>query len=490
MKHVCKTGRIWPLVLALCFSFGLLAPMTAAAAADASVSGRSDFVWGVNGHNRGYAAYPEKELEKQLHLAAELGVKMYRFNFNPSTMSDLNYLDKVVKLAEAYGMELMLVMDGTDGSSEVLKSRFQMVASRYDGRSDHGRIRYIQVFNEVDVALMRETHPNGGEGDGSTERDYRKSSLDAYQKKFQAAIDGIKAGCSDTKAVINFSYRHTYMLEYFKDHGLKWDLIGLDWYSNMGDISGILDVLLSKFSHDIILCETNYWPEANNGYDANVSYLPNLMKQVYRYNNRIKGLIIYELLDEMRYEKDKGSFEGESHFGLVHCDENGNIGAVKPAYTAVQKLLDGRSLPMKTIAAGAPDTTAPPAATSRPAATTRSAVTAATKVPARPAAVPDSGTTKETPAGGTEETPSASSADSIPAGSTSAGSTSADSTAAGPASTGSTSAASLSAGTVTPEKNTPVWPFIVIPAAVLVIGAGVFLLLKFKFGMFGGASRS
>lgn len=87
---------------------GLCAALLGAAALPAAAAGteltqRSDFIWGVNGHNKGYVAYPESQVEKQIKVAAELGVGIYRFNYNPATLDEIEYLDYVVKLCKAYG---------------------------------------------------------------------------------------------------------------------------------------------------------------------------------------------------------------------------------------------------------------------------------------------------------------------------------------------------------------------------------------------------
>ena len=43
-------------------------------------TGRQDFIWGISGHHKGYAAYPEEYLEEQIQKAAGLGVDVYRLN--------------------------------------------------------------------------------------------------------------------------------------------------------------------------------------------------------------------------------------------------------------------------------------------------------------------------------------------------------------------------------------------------------------------------
>ena len=65
------------------------------------------------------------------------------------------------------------------------------------------------------------------------------------------------------------------------------------------------------------------------------------MKEAYYHpSKRVKGLIFYELLDE----RNLVEHENEAWFGLVNCDINGNIGAVKPAYKEIQKLLGGKAM--------------------------------------------------------------------------------------------------------------------------------------------------
>ena len=135
---------------------GLCAALLGAAALPAAAAGteltqRSDFIWGVNGHNKGYAAYPESQVEKQIKVAAELGVGIYRFNYNPATLDEIEYLDYVVKLCKAYGLKMMLVMDnsgpapnsdGYQSSKEAsyisaLADRGRMIAARYAGKIDY-----------------------------------------------------------------------------------------------------------------------------------------------------------------------------------------------------------------------------------------------------------------------------------------------------------------------------------------------------------------
>ena len=57
-------------------------------------------------------------MKTQVKLAAELGSKIYRFNYNPVTEGkDFAYSDTVLAEALAYGMDMMLVLDDAQGNA-------------------------------------------------------------------------------------------------------------------------------------------------------------------------------------------------------------------------------------------------------------------------------------------------------------------------------------------------------------------------------------
>lgn len=328
------------LMLTACFSVS--------ASAAGEFTSRKDFSWGINGHNYYYKSYPIRSVEEQIDLAAELGVDIYRFNLNPKSPSDYDYLDIVVDLVERYGMKLLLVMDDNVSSPEVLRLRYETVAKRYNGKNGHGTIPYIQVFNEVDVWCMHaKDFPDKPivEGDGTLPSHYSKKALEFMLPRFKAAMAGVKAGNPQCKTVINISYMHTFLFDYLKDNGVKWDITGLDWYANMGSYDKILRRVQDRYPQDIFICETNIWPfnpGMESDYENDTTFLPNAMRHVYHNYPHVKAMIFYELLDEPDFEIHKGQYEGESHFGFVKVNKNDfSIGTKKPIYYQVQKMLGG-----------------------------------------------------------------------------------------------------------------------------------------------------
>lgn len=380
IKKICKLILICMLCLALSVSFCLQT------AASSEFTGRSDFVWGVNGHNQTYKSYPIRTLDQQIKLAAELGVGIYRFNYNPKNGNDYSYLDRVVNLVERYGMKMLLVLDDFADTPDIIQSRCETIAKRYNGKNGYGKIEYIQVFNEVDVWAMTTKDfsdtGNRKSGDGTVASHYSQMALANVLPKFKAGVSGVRAGNPNCKVIINISYMHTYLFDYLKANGVTWDLTGLDWYQDMYEkqdgYTKILARLSERYSQDIIICETNIWPftaQKESEYENDTSFLPQIMHEVYDNYSRVKGMIFYELLDEPQFEMQKGSYEGESHFGLVKVSrEDFSIGEKKPIYNRIQQMLGGGAKEP----APASDTSSSAGQTTKP---TSSAQTASTVSP-------------------------------------------------------------------------------------------------------------
>lgn len=470
------------LILTLALSFALTASLDIGASAASEFTSRSDFSWGINGHNQTYKSYPIRYLDQQIKLAAELGVQIYRFNYNPTNGNDYKYLDSVVSLVQRYGMDMMLVLDDFGPSAEVLHNRCQTIANRYNGKNGHGTIAYIQVYNEVDVWAMTTTESrftdisSRREGDGTVASHYSQMALAEVLPKFREGVAGVKAGNPNCKAVINISYMHTYLFDYLKENGVQWDLTGIDWYENMGAFSTILNRLASRYSQDIMICETNIWPftaSQESEYENDTTFLPNAMREIYNNYPRVKGMIFYELLDEPQYQMTAGRYEGESHFGFIKVNSSDfSIGAKKPIYHRVQQMLGGG--PKEP----APSTTV----SSRPNSTSSAVASNPGSVSSRPSASsagPNSpGTIASQPNAGSSEPNAVSSGSSTTASSSQDISNISDLASSSNQTNGEKPGAS---------RNRHIWTIVIICiTTALIIAIAAFLILKIKYGKFAG----
>ncbi len=324
---------------------------------DPVLTTRDDFVWGLNMHHNYYSVYGTDKLEEQIHLAAEMGCKILRNNFN---VNDLYHMDTFVKLCNAYGIQIMMVVNGnlrgwgTDGELQEDHDLFYMVANRYNGKNDHGKIDYIQLDNELDVYFSTLV---SGFGNGSQISQYPMDDLERITRNLKNASAAIREADSDVRIVINGGWEHVGMFTYFQQQGVDYDVLGWDWYTDMSRnyISrgstpfGVYDTLVTMFHKPIMICETNIWtyelPDEND--PATWDGLVEICEDAYSKPNVI-GCIFYQMCDQLNFEKD-GKFNREAHFGFISSDQYGNMTGKKAAYDRFQYICGGSATPLVTI---------------------------------------------------------------------------------------------------------------------------------------------
>ena len=342
-------------ILAIFAAFAIFLSSAATVnAAEGKYKGRTDFLWGVTSHDRSYESY-SADPEIYIKATAETGAKLFRIGFNtPLDIEGLEYLDKIVKLCNEYGMKILVLLRFVTYETEDVymnTNYFEMVASRYNGKSGHGFIDYFEVGAEEDVRMLDNRWPNGGGPSGDSLDHYYEADIVKWQQLYASCIKGIRAA-GKSKIVIDFSHLHYAPLLYMYEHGLDFDIIGLDWYTNMGPLNTVLDPVLLKFPHDIIITETNLWTtvetDQNNLSEYNRLY--EFMDLAYAIS-RVKALLVYELMDEPAFENWENTFvTQEAHFGLCETNRNGTIKSFKPIYYKIQELWGGGPVVKQEIA--------------------------------------------------------------------------------------------------------------------------------------------
>ncbi len=309
---------------------------------------RKDFIFGMNIHNKGYEAYPQKFENECSDICKDLGMDIIRFNFNPTDDETFEYAIHTAKHYKDNGFKFMLCMDypwWEDRSEEWFYEYFKSVAERMKGYVD-----YYQVFNEIDVTAM--TGDNGGlynHGDGLIIDNYNPKYIDKAVTAVKGALRGVKAGDPDVITCVNFSWWHTKILELLDENGCKWDVTGCDWYSEMEEISSVEHLMAwheRRFpGREVIFCECNwrmnatehdlflakgakaFGPEVRDACQAVwISDFINLLKSGKCPN--VIGCIFYELVDQIAY----GENHGEAMYGFMRCKRDGADKVPKPAY--------------------------------------------------------------------------------------------------------------------------------------------------------------
>ena len=315
---------------------------------------RDDFYWGINHHGSWYNCYPEEYLEERIHLIAKSGATMVRINGQLGT--DMELIDQEVGLCNKYGLKIiMTIIPSRDMGLEFIELSFKSLAERYNGKNGRGFVDYIQAWNETDAELIKAKHGTGGPA-GNTYNAYYTEPVDGYAdlpeytEYFKAAAKGIHEADSDTKFMINFCYKGWASILWYLENGVEIDAIGWDSYGQSKDVTesttafkedceNLYNDVIKKYNVPVIICETNTTRSLIPDYNAthkleNYQTLFNIMEVAYSYD-WMKGLVIYELLDEPNYS------EAESNWGMVDCELGGIIGEEKPIYKELQRLWGG-----------------------------------------------------------------------------------------------------------------------------------------------------
>lgn len=290
---------------------------------------RDNYVWGITGHSKSRYDYSLTPLADQMQKGADLGIGYYRTGVTPVVQSggtyDWTYMDEVIDTAYDKGLKVYLTIYASLSlSPAVLEQRAEAIAERYQGK-----IAYYQLGNENDLKCIL-----GAQYDGSSPSHYDPVEYAEVRDKLQALSTGIRSGDPYAKRVINMTWKHTAFLEMLNDDGVEWEVTGLDWYSNMGSAASTLDKLQTYPQSEILIAEANTWYGTYTKTEQEqADYIVESANGFY-YDapSKVKGYMVYELLDEPAHSG------GEGHYGLVY-NSGGVIGPDKLAYGAYQGVI-------------------------------------------------------------------------------------------------------------------------------------------------------
>ena len=326
---------------------------------------KNNLLFGMTVHNKDYEAYPSTRETECCYWCKNLGVDIIRFNYNPYDDASFDYAIKTAKLYKDNGFKFMLCMDypwWEMKTEEEYFEFFKTISSRMKGYVD-----YYQVFNEIDIHCMfNDDGSLYNPGDGLVIDNYNPDRVKQAIIAVKCALNGIKAGDSEANTCINFGWWHVKMLELFQENGCEWDTIGIDWYSEMEDISSVVHLLAwlqRRFpKKDVLFCECNWRTfinqhdivtengesAVNKGYsklerDAlQAIWISDFMDLMMKSNiKNLRGIIFYELLDEIAF----GENHGEAMYGFMRCDRDGGNKVPKIAFQVLKnKIAEAKKL--------------------------------------------------------------------------------------------------------------------------------------------------
>ena len=302
---------------------------------------KQSILWGINGHNRYYPAYA-KNCDEMIPLAAELGCTIFRIDFTPNTMADVEYIRGIIRQCHDHGMQVLLVSCHLHHSVENVIKTATLVAENLKDE-----VEYFQIFNETDCWACRDEngHYNLEDPTGMSRSYFNPARVEHCVVRMKAAVETYRKCAPDAKLMINISVRHYPMLDFYREAGIEWDVIGIDNYEEW-DYYEFFHFLEDRYpGYDLMIAECNYpalWGPYDDSDQRECDWLEMFLNKMNAYDSdRLKAVIVYELLDQPEYEIKKGSYHGESHFGLVALNPDNTISHKRPAFDLVKKLYRG-----------------------------------------------------------------------------------------------------------------------------------------------------
>ena len=285
----------------------------------------ADISWTTKLENEGRKFYNQNGVETECTaLMRQCGMNSIRLRVWVNPWDRFSSKEDVLEMAlraKANGMRLMIDFHYSDWWADPGQQVIPAAWADYDfaglkkALGDHTRevlqllkdnqidVKWVQVGNEVANGMLY--HKRRDESGNATEivdyGGYIWNNPKGYVELHNAGYEAVKAVYPDAKVIVHVDngndIEHVkYVLEPLRQHGGKYDIIGLslypgqEWQSSVQSCLSNITALTTQYGHKVMICETgmDYWYE-NTAYDMLSYLLTNAMK-----NNYCLGVFYWE----------------------------------------------------------------------------------------------------------------------------------------------------------------------------------------------------
>ena len=286
----------------------------------------------------------QRGIGEQLDLVKAMGGTVVRANIE----NNAGVMDALINGANERELDVLLILE-VAGDNPVLNQNiykeqlYQLGkdlgrewASRYKGK-----VKYYQLANEVTGTAAHRPEDTGPTLPNRYDLTFDQNRAERVAEYERGLADGVKQGDKNAQRMITGHWVLVDIIPYLIDHGVKFEIVGWDWYSDMGidpthtkvdkqpelDLPGTMTALGKKFW----LAEVNKESGSFKGTESEqAEYLKNVATVVVA-NSKISGMIVH-MLPDMAAEQGKETGE----LGLIRVnhqtDGTWDFGTPKPAY--------------------------------------------------------------------------------------------------------------------------------------------------------------
>ncbi len=278
--------------------------------------------WNVGALTNVFAANPGEKFDQsvfdnQVNDLQELGINHLRTNFEINGKTPIKWAnDLMVKTAKDNNWYFTFIVE------HPFKDFFAEAnyTSGYDwgkkvGSSYPGKVDYYQLANEVSGTLIKS-------GNGMKEEDYDQEKYAIMKDYLMGLRDGIHDADPNAKFIVSAHWICFAVIDMLIRDGLQFDVIGWNWYSEMGDDltkkqtdeEGMIDIPghFAKYNKPFWIVELNHSGGDMDGEKEQASFFEEILKNSYNSGN-INGIFVYRFADTICTEGDHPT----SHLGIV-----------------------------------------------------------------------------------------------------------------------------------------------------------------------------
>ncbi len=305
---------------------------------------KEPFMWGITMRPTSLGRYIDELWLKQIKLQVNLGAKWVRLAYSFDAPDQFQYNDEVVNYLKKYGAEVYLIIEPSD--------KFDKIKDPYKDGYDNalrivshykGQIKYYQIMNEASGNAIKD-----GTYSGEKDSDYDPQKYERTRDWIKGALAGTRKADPSAYTIISAQWLHFGFLDKLKADKIDYDIIGWDWFSDMGlmgdkklsDGTLLIDKLKS-YDKPLILAEINFRPEGKNGQkgqpEAKQAAFIQQMAD-WSVTAGLKGFFVLELLD------NPNSGNGYTdYYGIVSAQKSKSgvwsIGEPREAYSTYQAII-------------------------------------------------------------------------------------------------------------------------------------------------------
>ena len=296
---------------------------------------QNEKVFGFNGHPLTQSAY--SDISSQFKILKDAKANMYRVDIPINGLGEPHNKEAFKKLAlESNSHPSISILPMLSPHINLkIRDLNQQYQRGYDiGRnffSKYGDViekfsSYIEIGNEIELKAIK-----GAEYSGQSIDHYNTDIIDQYASFYKGFIVAANSTGINKKVIVNIGYVHWGYLVYLEQLNFPYDVIGLHWYSNMGNLFSfkekkinVLNTLAEKFDKKILVDEFNIYkgtlefsaiPYHQKWFEENVAEIMT--------NPNVLGVVFYELLDQPDFAKKRlGGYynPSESEYGFFSLD--------------------------------------------------------------------------------------------------------------------------------------------------------------------------